>query len=162
MASSRTDMDNAIATAAHSLWYVLKPEQRTSIFLFASGSDVFVSLPTGYGKTLCYTLLPSVFDLLRRVKEISIVLVVSPLLALMKDQVASISEKGLSAVFISDKDSTPPTVKREIKNGNFQVVFTSPECLFLSMEWKNMWLSNVYQQYLIGFVVDEAHRIKKW
>ena len=41
-------------------------------------------------------------------------LVVSPLLALMKDQVASISEKGLSAVFISDKDLTPPTVKREI------------------------------------------------
>ena len=59
-----------------------------------------------------------------------------------------------------DKDSTPPIVKREIKNGNFQVVFTSPECLYLSMEWKNMLLSNVYQQNLIGFVVDEAHCIK--
>ena len=141
---------------------MLKPEQRTSIFQFASGNDVLVSLPTGYGKSLCYTLLPSVFDLLRGVKEKSNVLVVSPMLALMKDQVASISEKGLSAVFISDKDSTPPTVKREIKNGNFQVVFTSPECLFLSMEWKNMLLSNVYQQNLIGFVVDEAHCIKKW
>ena len=115
-------MDNAIATAAHSLGYVLKPEQRTCIFQSASGSDVFVSLPTGYGKSLCYTLLPPVFDFLRGVKEKSIVLVVSPLLALMKDQVASISE-GLSAVFISDKDSTPPTVKREIKNGIFQVVF---------------------------------------
>ena len=57
-------------------------------------------------------------------------LVVSPLLALKEDQVASISEKGLSAV-----DSTPPTVKREIKCGNFQVVFTSPECLFLFMEY---------------------------
>ena len=65
---------------------MLKPEQRTSIFQFASGSDVFVSLPTGYGKSLCYTLLPPVFDLLRGVKEKSIVLVVSPLLALMKDQ----------------------------------------------------------------------------
>ena len=60
-------MDNAITTAAHSLGYVLKPEQRTSIFQFASGSDVFVSLPT-YGKSLCYTLLPPVFDLLRGVK----------------------------------------------------------------------------------------------
>ena len=114
MASSHTDMDNAIATAAHSLGYVLKPEQRTSIFQFARGSDVFVSLPTGYGKSLCYTLLPPVFDLLRGIKEKSIVLVVSPMLALRKDQVASISEKDLSAVFISDKDSTPPTVKREI------------------------------------------------
>ena len=99
---------------------------------------MFVSLPTGYGKTLCFTLLPPVIDLLRGVKEKSIVLVVSPLLALMKDQVASISEKGLSLVFVSDKDSTPPTMKREIKNGNFQVVFTSPECLFLSMKWKNI------------------------
>ena len=112
MASSYTDMDKAIATAAHSLGYMLKPEQRTSIFQFASGSDVFVSLPTGYGKSLCYTLLPSVFDLLRGVKEKSIVLIVSPLLALKKDQVASISEKDLSAVFISDKDSTPPTESR--------------------------------------------------
>ena len=102
---------------------MLKPERRTSIFQFDSGSDVFVSLPTGYGKSLCYTLLPPVFNLLRGVKEKSIVLVVSPLLALMKDQVASISEKGLSAVFISDKDSTSPTVKREMKYGNFQVVF---------------------------------------
>ena len=85
MASSHTDMDNATATAAHSLGYVLKPEQRRFIFQFASGSDVFVSLPTGYGKSLCYTLLSSVFDLLRGVKEKSIVLVVSPLLALMKD-----------------------------------------------------------------------------
>ena len=89
-------------------------------------------------------------------------LVVAPQLVLMKDQVASIFGKGLSAVFISDKDSTPPTVKREIKNGNFQVVFTSPECLFLSMQWKNMLLPNVYQQNLIGFVVDEADCIQKW
>ena len=46
-ASPHTDMDNAIATTAHSLGYVLKPEQRISIFQFASGSDAFVSLPTG-------------------------------------------------------------------------------------------------------------------
>ena len=63
---------------------------------------------------------------------------------------------------MSDKDSNPPTMKREIKNGNFQVVFTSPECLFLSMEWKKKLLSNVYQHNLIGFVLDEAHCIKKW
>ena len=65
MACPHTDMDNAIATTAHSLGYLLNPEQRTSIFQFASGSDVFVSLPTGYGKSLCYILLPPVFDLLR-------------------------------------------------------------------------------------------------
>ena len=64
---------------------------------------MFVSLPTGYGKYLCYTLLPSVFDLLRGVKEKSIVLVVSPLLALMKDQVASISERAYQLFFYQIK-----------------------------------------------------------
>ncbi len=58
-------------------------------------------------------------------------MVVSPLLALMKDQVRSITEKGLTAINISDKDSTPQTVRTAIKNGKFQVVFTSPECLFV-------------------------------
>ena len=70
-------------------------------------------------------------------KEKSIMLVVSPACSYERDQVSSISEKGLSAVFISDKDSTFPIVKREIKYCNFHMVFTSPECLFLSMEWKN-------------------------
>ena len=43
MASPHTDMDNAIATSAHSLGYVLKPQQRTSIFQFASGSDILAN-----------------------------------------------------------------------------------------------------------------------
>ena len=48
--------------------------------------DVFVSLPTGFGKSLCYILLPRVFDLLRGVEKKSIVAVISPLIALMEDQ----------------------------------------------------------------------------
>ena len=58
---------SAVTRAAESLplGYSLKPEQRRSVEKFAAGSDVFVSLPTGFGKSLCYTLLPPVFDLLR-------------------------------------------------------------------------------------------------
>ncbi len=59
-----------IRKTAHSLGYSnLKKEQEEAIQGFISGSDVFVSLPTGYGKSLCFALLPIVFDLLRGVEN---------------------------------------------------------------------------------------------
>ena len=82
------------------------------------GNDVFVSLPTGY----CKLLLPRIFDFVRGAKNKSIVVVVSSLTALMKDQVISITEMGLSAAVISDKESTPSTVKNRIKNGDFKLL----------------------------------------
>ena len=66
----------------------LKSQQSEAIFQFLHGRDVFVALPTGYGKSLCYMALPCIFDRLRGVTNQSVVLVVSPLVALMADQVA--------------------------------------------------------------------------
>ena len=63
----------------------MKPEHKAFIVQYASGNDVIVSLPTGYAL---------IFDLLSGVKRKSIVMVVSPLLTLIKDQVRSITEKG--------------------------------------------------------------------
>ena len=54
----------------------LKTEQQEAIRQFVLGRDVFVSLPTGYGKSVCYFPLPFVFDHLRRVEKKSIVVVV--------------------------------------------------------------------------------------
>ena len=56
----------------------LRPKQEEMILDFVRGSDVFVSLPTGSGKSLCYSLLPGVFDEIRRLQGVSIVIVVSP------------------------------------------------------------------------------------
>ena len=53
---------------------------------FLEGNDVFAVLPTGYGKSLCYTCLPVAFDLMNET-EGSIVVVITPLTAIMKDQV---------------------------------------------------------------------------
>ena len=79
-----------IREAAASLGYpALKPEQEEAITQFLMGRDVFVALPTGYGKSLCYCCLRRVFDLVRSIEEQSIVMVVSPLTALMKDQVTA-------------------------------------------------------------------------
>ena len=69
-------------------YYTVKAEQEEAIMHLTLGRDVFVSLPTGYGKSFCYQALPFVFDGLRKVEKL-IVMVVSLLVALMKDQVYS-------------------------------------------------------------------------
>ena len=56
----------------------LKEKQEEAIKTFVKGRDCFVILPTGYGKTLCYVLLPYVFDRLRKKERTCIVLCVSP------------------------------------------------------------------------------------
>jgi len=63
----------------------LKTEQHRAVTAFASGRDVFIALPTGFGKSLCYGCLPRVFDCLKGTKSKSVVVVVTPLLALMED-----------------------------------------------------------------------------
>ena len=151
-----------IRDAAFSLGFNLKTEQEESIFYFLKGADVFVSLPTGFGKSLCYILLPKVFDLLRGVDNKSIIVVISPLIALMEDQVASIISLGISAVHVSDRPSLDSITKHGIQHGDYQIIFLSPEALFCTMEWRRVLSTEHYKVNLVGLVVDEAHCIKKW
>ena len=72
-----------VVRATSSLCYSLKPEQEQAIFAFVSGNDVFIALPTGYGKSLCFVVLTRAFDLLREVQNEWLVV------ALMRDQAAS-------------------------------------------------------------------------
>ena len=127
------------------------PDQKKAIVAFVNGSDVFVSLPTGSGKSFCYWCLPDVFDEMNGKSGQSIVLVVSPLIALMMDQVASLSNRGIKAVHVTG-----------IHEGKFQILFFSPEQLLQNSAWRDVLLSPVYVENLIGFVVDEAHCVKKW
>ena len=84
------EIQETARTAARELGYPdLKPEQLDVVKTFVSGRDVFAVLPTGYGKSLCYGCLPIVFDkLLGSSRSKSIVVVVTPLIAIMKDQVS--------------------------------------------------------------------------
>ena len=82
----------AIAASRTMGYEGMKSEQLRIVESFVTGHDVFGVLPTGYGKSLCYACLPLVFDcLLQKPSCFSIVLVVSPLVALMKDQVRQMS-----------------------------------------------------------------------
>ena len=75
---------------------VLKPEQRTAINAVYNGRDVFVWLPTGFGKSLCFHTLPFVFDYKLALTDVSAVLVITPLIALMVDQVRSRLAEAMS------------------------------------------------------------------
>ena len=81
-------------------------------------------------------LLPFMFDAIKQVDKNSVVMVVSPLIALMKDHVTAFTSKGISAAYVSDKESDRGA-KRRIKNGKYQLIFSSPEALFATLEWIN-------------------------
>lgn len=93
MAVSKSDSEvESVATkAVQDLGYeALKAEQLQIVAGVLRGRDVFGVLPTGFGKTLCFSCLPYIYDKLYPTKEPSIVLVVSPLTAIMKDQASMI------------------------------------------------------------------------
>ena len=155
------DVNAAIAGSVRDLGYSsLKEEQKLVIANFLDGSDVFVALPTGYGKSLCYVCLPGAFDRLRSAEKTSIVVIVSPLVALMKDQVALYSSKGVSAAYISRE--TDYEMARGVTEGRYQLVYFSPESLLCSRKWRETLTEEPYASNLVAFVVDEAHCVKKW
>ena len=91
MASRTEGLSDLVDIAVRRLGYdAVKEEQKKIEESFVSGKDVFAVMPTGYGKSLCYACLPIVFDLLlgRETANHSIVIVTTPLTAIMKDQVS--------------------------------------------------------------------------
>ena len=104
-------MEAAVERAARVLGYPeLRDEQKAALLTFVNGNDVFVSLPTGYGKTICYAALPIAFDVLlgrdsSDSLQRSIVIVVSPLHTLIQDQVASLTSRGLAVGSVTSESS---------------------------------------------------------
>ena len=166
--SSRKWSASAIASSVKSAFERLgyssiREEQFDSIRAILEGRDVFVSLPTGSGKSLCYGCLPLVFNELRAVPQgKSIVVVVSPLKALMMDQVQTFSTKGVKAAFLGVGDIEGSSTGDQVEKGEISLVFMSPESMITGCRWREMFRSAVYQENLVAVVVDEAHCVDKW
>lgn len=116
-----------------------------------SGNSVLAVLPTGAGKSLCYQIPALVSD--------NYSIVISPLIALMKDQVDSLNTKGEVAAFINSTQSFVETEKvlQDIAFGKIKLVYVAPERL----ENKDfaLRLKNMNPQFLF---IDEAHCISEW
>ena len=135
---SREDIDRAVRAAAQEMGYSkLRENQETVVKTFLQCRDVFVSLPTGSGKSLCYCILPLVFDKIKRKETESIAVVVSPLIALMKDQVMGMTRRNVSAVYVGEVEEGSDTFLR-ICAGKYQIVFMSPEALLTDVKWRDM------------------------
>ena len=164
MAEGAIDVEHAVEKAVMEMGYdALRDKQREAILGFLQGRDVFVSLPTGSGKSLCYGVLPKVFDTLRKKRSKSIVIVISPLISLMKDQIHSLQTKGIKSTFVTkDLADSDDTVEQALYEGSYQIIFFSPEALLCDDTWRDMMQTQVYKENVVAFVIDEAHLIKKW
>lgn len=138
----------------------LNPHQNEALVKFVlERRDVFVNLPTGSGKSMTYLALPLIFDSMFTDTSGHVVVVVSPLISLMRDQVSILRGLGISAVSLSDiKDEEI----KDIEKGNFSVVYGSPEAWLKCERWRKLLSSSVYRLKLCGVAVDEAHVIKQW
>ena len=160
-ALSVIEVELAVKEAASRLNISLKPEQKEVLMEFVCGNDVFVCLPTGYGKSLCYMLLPVVHDLLRGHHNSSLILVISPLRSLMMDQVNACSKLGLNAVRVCS-EVRENVREGSLMNADYQVLFISPELILTKRSWRDVLLNECYQSKLVGLIIDEAHCVKSW
>jgi len=128
-----------------------RPLQEEIIRDSLEGRDVFAVLPTGGGKSLCFQL-PALV-------QPGLTVVVSPLIALMKDQVDALQAAGVAATFLNSSlaagESRPRL--RGLHHGEFRLLYVAPERLMLSG-----FLDDLKKWNVNRFAIDEAHCISEW
>lgn len=110
--------------------YSLKPEQIAAIKSILEGKDTFISLPTGFGKSMCYVLPPLVSSLIK--KNQATALVVTPFKTIMQDQKTTLKEHGVKVAVLLRKEDMDPEDGELVKSGNVDVIFCTPESAFAS------------------------------
>lgn len=125
--------------------------QREVVGSILEGKDAVVVMPTGSGKSLCYQLPAMILD--------GVTLVVSPLIALMKDQVDALQARGLPATFINSSIPEPEQRARieSLRRGAHKLVYIAPE------RFRSSRFTAAIQSIPVSlFAVDEAHCISMW
>jgi ATP-dependent DNA helicase RecQ len=128
-----------------------RPLQREIIADALSGRDVFALLPTGGGKSLCFQLPALLRD--------GVTIVVSPLIALMKDQVDALLTSGVAATFLNSTlaGSEARERLRGLDRNQFRLLYVAPERLMMEN-----FLERALNWSIAQIAIDEAHCISEW
>ena len=149
-----------IAQFIHEHWDIhsLRPLQTEAIDANLAGRDSLVVMPTGGGKSLCYQA-PAAALVSHHGTYAGVTVVVSPLIALMEDQVRSLKARAVPAAFLHSGQHPHDQVAIEgrLRNCEFALLYVSPERL-LSPEF----LALLTRLHIVSFVIDEAHCISQW
>ncbi len=123
------------------------------------GGDALVLMPTGGGKSLCY----QVPAIARHRRERGVTVVVSPLIALMHDQVGALEEAGVHAAFLNSTLTLDETqkIEREMMSGRLVLLYVAPERLTTPRMLAQ--LDSLHERELLSlFAIDEAHCVSQW
>ncbi len=154
-----------LQSAAHQVlsavfgYTAFRGQQADIVEQVAAGGDALVLMPTGGGKSLCY----QVPAILRHTRGQGVAVVVSPLIALMHDQVGALEEAGVHAAFLNSSQTGEEAtrIEREMMSGRLTLLYAAPERLttprFLAQ------LASLHERGLLSmFAIDEAHCVSQW
>ena len=138
--------------------------------------DVMAVLPTGYGKSLVFQLLPHVMPLK---DSRNFVLVIAPLSSIIQDQVSSLPSKKITPVvfkseyftekieslyhqdIIDQEDALTELTDQHLTDGQFDLLFAHPEAM-LSEDGRNLMKTHLMKKNVVAIVIDEAHCVATW
>jgi ATP-dependent DNA helicase RecQ len=154
-----------LQSAAHQVlsavfgYTAFRGQQAEIVEQVAAGGDALVLMPTGGGKSLCY----QVPAIVRHTRGQGVAVVVSPLIALMHDQVGALEEAGVHAAFLNSSQTGEEAsrIEREMMSGRLTLLYAAPERLttprFLAQ------LASLHERGLLSmFAIDEAHCVSQW
>jgi ATP-dependent DNA helicase RecQ len=149
--ATKTGVDLIATLKKHFGYDQFRPLQGEIISDALAGRDVFVLMPTGGGKSLCFQLPALLRD--------GLTIVVSPLISLMKDQVDSLQTSGIAATYLNS------TLNREeakarwrgLHRGEYRMLYVAPERLML-----DAFLERALNWNIAQLAIDEAHCISEW
>ena len=133
--------------------------QRDIVDAAIAGQDALVLMPTGGGKSLCYQI-PAI---VRQRQGRGVTLVVSPLIALMHDQVGALEEVGVKAAFLNSTLDFEATkrIERELLSGELTLLYAAPERV-TNARFQAL-LDSLHERGLLSlFAIDEAHCVSQW
>ena len=131
----------------------LFPYQLEVLEVLISGKSAFVCQRTGRGKSLCY----EAFTTAAKLGE-AMVLVVSPLIAIMEEQVEFLNSLDIPAVMLGKTQK----MDSDAKDGKYQYIYGSPETFLARDDWRKSLKSKIFQDRTKLIVVDEAHLVIQW